>query len=174
MTAHDLLSRQLGVEWKVVPKTVDELESFTCPMYGHPRDTSVNEVRGKLLKKMVGEDHSLNSKSKVDLVRLPPCQDSLIPHIQRVNHRVACYKRAVDSLWECPRPYDEGQGWQKTEDGMLEPIWSIGPILPESLIDLLDDDGNQADCNQDTDVEDVDIELEYNEDVGFMDIIDDR
>ena len=33
--------------------------------------------------------------------------------------------------------YDNGQQWVKTEEGFLEPVWSCGPILPPSLIDLI-------------------------------------
>ena len=59
-------------------------------MYGKPRESSVNVVRGKLLKDMVGEDVTLSSKSNVDMVRLPRSMSSmsLIPHIRRVNHHV--------------------------------------------------------------------------------------
>uniref|UniRef100_UPI00358FFE05 uncharacterized protein n=3 Tax=Myxine glutinosa TaxID=7769 RepID=UPI00358FFE05 len=75
-------------------------------------------------------------KSKVDLARLPPCQSALKPHIQRVNHRVALYKRADQPIIEKPKPYEE-QGWIRTDEGLLKPMWSSGPILPTSLVDLL-------------------------------------
>ena len=91
-----------------------------------------------MLKKMVGEDTKLSTKSDVDLARLPPCQDSLIPHIQHVNYRMACYKRAHQPIFSRPKPYDAGQGWEKTGQGILEPVWSCGPILPSSLTDLLE------------------------------------
>ena len=42
-------------------------------MYGHNHESSVNAVRAKLLRKMVGENETLISKSKVDLARFPPC-----------------------------------------------------------------------------------------------------
>ena len=86
---------------------------------------------------MVGGDDKLTTKSKVDLARLPPCYSALKPHIQHVNHRVALYKRADEAIVEKPKPYDEGQGWLKTE-GVLKPVWSCGPVLPTSLVDLLD------------------------------------
>ena len=34
--------------------------------------------------------------------------------------------------------YDDGQGWIRTEDGVLEPVWSCGAALPNSLVDFLD------------------------------------
>ena len=75
---------------------------------------TVDVVRTKLLRKMVGEDDNLTSRSKVDLARLPPCQSALKPHIQRVNHRAALYKRANEAILEKPNPYDDGQGWVNT------------------------------------------------------------
>jgi hypothetical protein len=91
-----------------------------------------------MLKKMVGEEEKLTTKSKVELSRLPPSRDNLVPHINRVNHRLAYYKRAEKPIFWHPKPNDPNQGWDKTEDGILEPVWSSGPILPPSLIDLID------------------------------------
>ena len=39
---------------------------------------------------------------------------------------------------EKPNPYDDGQGWIKTEDGVLETVWSCDAALPNSLVDLMD------------------------------------
>ena len=146
-------SRQLGEEWTVKPEVQQQLEQFTCIMYGEARESLVNRVRAKMLKKLVGEETKLTIKSKVDLARLPPCQDSLIPHIQRVNYRVACYKRAHQPIFSRPKPYDAGQGWEKTGRGFLEPVWTRGPILPSSLTDLLE--------TVDTDDEEDLVEEEY-------------
>ena len=87
---------------------------------------------------MKGDDERLTTKSRVDLSRLPPCRDSLSAHIHSVNHRLALYKRADEPLIEKPNPFDESQGWEKTDDGMIEPIWFYGPVLPPTLIDLLE------------------------------------
>ena len=118
-------------------------------MYGYPRDTSVNLVRTKMLKKMVGEDNDLTKDSKVDLSKLPPCRNSLIPHIHRVNHRVCNYKRANIPIFEKPKPSDPNQGWMTNESGMLEPQWTIGPCLPQSLIDLMDKIPDEKDDGED-------------------------
>ncbi|KAI9541765.1 hypothetical protein NQZ68_027129 [Dissostichus eleginoides] len=69
---------QLGDNWNVKPEVLKQLEQFTCLIYGESRESSVDAVRAKLLRKMVG--------SKVDLARLPPCYDALKPHVQRLNH----------------------------------------------------------------------------------------
>ena len=115
-----------------------DVEAFTCLMYGQAQETSVDVVRGKMLKKMVGEDESLTTKSKVNLARLPPCNNNLVPHVGRVNYRLAIYKHANQPCFWRPEPYDNGQQRVKTEEGFLEPVWSCGPILPPSLIDLIE------------------------------------
>lgn len=99
---------------------------------------SVDAVRAKMLRKMVGADKVLDSKSKVDLERLPHPKVCLIPHVQRANFRVACYKRADQPIFERPKPYDQGMGWEKmVDEGVLEPVWTVGPILPSSLVEVL-------------------------------------
>ena len=149
----------LGDEWTVDEETHRMIETFTCIMYGYPKETSVNQVRCKMLKKMVGKDNLLTNKSKIDLSRLPPCQDALLPHVRRVNYRVASYKRANVPMFESPRPWDENQGWCRT-DGVLEPLWSVGPILPESLVDIL----GSGDLNDDDNEEyEMDVEVDDNE-----------
>jgi len=126
-------------------------------MYGQARETSVNTVRVNMLKKMVGEDEILHSKSKIDLARIPPCLDYLIPHSQRCNHRLACHKRATQSIVEKPKPYDTYQGWCKVEGGSLESVWTKGPVLPLTLIDLLDsgDWDDEDDEDESIDYEDI-------------------
>ena len=136
-TIYDYFFRKLGDEWEVPDDVVKMIEAFTCCIYGYERDTSINHVRYKMLKKMVGEDEELTTTSSVDLNKLPPCRDNLIPHIQRCNHRLAHYKRAMNPRYEYPKPHDSNQGWHKPE-GMLEPIWTIGEVLPQSLIDLVE------------------------------------
>ena len=68
---------------------------------------------------------------------------ALKPHLQRVNHRVAIYKHADESILEKPNPYDDGQGWIRTEDGVLELVWSCDAALPNLLVDLLDTGGHE-------------------------------
>ena len=123
---------------------MDELEAFTCLMYGHAREKSVNAVRSIMLNKMVGENEELTTKYKLDLSRLPPCRDSLAPHIGRVNYRLANYKRAHQATFWRPNPYDPDQGLEKTAEGILELMWSCGPVLPTSIVDLLEKTAEEA------------------------------
>lgn len=133
-------------------------------MYGYSRETSVNVVRSKMLKKMVGEDNDLTKNSKVDLSRLPPCHDSLMSHIYRVNHRLACYKRANVPMFNKPKPDDENQGWCRNETGMLEPLWTTGSILPQSLVDLVDGTNDDDDDEEDVEMEPEDYETDDEDD----------
>ena len=87
---------------------------------------------------MVGEKEQITLDSKVDLEKLPPCRDSLIPHAKRVNYRLAHHKRAKNPIFWGPNP-QENHGWILNEEGLLEPEWSEGPILPQSLIDVAEE-----------------------------------
>ena len=92
-------------------------------------------LRAKPLRKIEGEDEKLTSGRPGSL---SPCDPALKPHRHRVNYRVTLYKRADESILEKPNPYDDGQGWIRTEDGVLEPVWSCDAALPNSVVDLLD------------------------------------
>lgn len=53
----------------------------------------------------------------------------------------------------------------RTDEGALEPVWSCGPVLPTSLVDLLDTDDSTG--------SEEDEELDYeDEDVNFDELID--
>ena len=129
---------QLGDCWNVKPEVLRQLKQLTCLMYGQSRESSVDVVRAKLLRKLVEKHKKLTSKSKVELAHLPPSHSALKPHIQCMNHRVALYKRADEPILEKPKPYDEGQGWMRTDEGVLKPVWSCGPVPPTLLVNLLD------------------------------------
>jgi hypothetical protein len=57
MVSNELLSD--CEDGKVKPEVTDEVEAFTCLMYGQPRETSVETVCAKMLTKMDGEDGKL-------------------------------------------------------------------------------------------------------------------
>ena len=107
---------------------------------------------------MVGENEKLTSKSKVDLARLPPCKSALKPHVNHVNHRMCLYKRADIPILEKLKPYDQGQGWMRTNEGVLEPLQSSVRVLPESLVDLMGPVEEQLDGEQKED--DYDLEFD--------------
>ena len=102
---------QLGEEWNLKFHVLKQLEEFTCLIYGQNRESSMDGMRAKHLRKIVGEDEKLTYKSKIDLARLPSCHSILKPHLQRVNHRVALYNHADESILEKPNSYDKDWGW---------------------------------------------------------------
>ena len=69
-----------------------------------------------MIKIMVGYDLTLTSNSKIDLARLPPCFRNLLPQINRVNHRLAFYKRVNEPFIEATNPYEDKQGLLKTQN----------------------------------------------------------
>ena len=141
---------QGAIIWGAIIRGAIFLES-NCPRT--VRETSVNAVRTKMLKNMVGEDEASSARSKVDLSCLESCRDSLFTHIQRSNYHLACYKRAASPMFERLKPFED-QGWKMSEEGYTEPLWSKGPVLPTTLVDILD-------CA------DIDAEVEDIEDILF-------
>ena len=113
--------QRLGDSWVLEEDIIKKLEHFTSVMYGKCRESSVDAIRLKMLRKMFGEGERQTSKSKIGLSRLPPRYSALKPHIQRVNHRVALYKRAAQASIKKPKPFEQDQGWTITDDGILEP-----------------------------------------------------
>ena len=154
------ISRKLGDEWSVDEGVVNDTEAFTCLMYGQTREKSINAVRSIMLKKMVGEDELLTTKSQVDLSRLPPYRDSLVRHISRVIHYVEIFKRTDKPVYRCPNSFGPGQGWERNEAGILEPVLSCGPILPLSLINLL---SKTVEEMEEAGTEEQEQEIDYDE-----------
>ncbi len=66
---------------------------------------------------------------------------------------------AHQALWS------SGQGWEKTTEGILEPVWSCGPILPPSLIDLLETTVDELEEGEEGEIE---------EDIGYDEIFSDE
>ena len=143
-------------------------------MYGEMRETLVNIVRAKMMHKMVGRNDKLTSKSKVDLARLSPCLNSLKPHIESVNYRVACLKEAHMPIFDMPKPDEEGKGWMKNDAGALEPIWSYGDVLPPSLVDFIEDDGEEDDEEEEDDEDLVEEYYNIDEILEYLDDEDDE
>ena len=67
----------------------------------------------------------------VDLGQLPPCQKALHQHIRRANYQVGIWKAAHVPQPRIPQATD-GHGWT-TIDDKLQPLWFLGPIIPEDV-----------------------------------------
>lgn len=53
------------------------------------------------------------------------------------------------------------QGWERNEEGVLEPIWTAGPIMPTSLVDIL---AKETDSEEEEEEQDETIEADINDD----------
>ena len=92
-----------------------------------------------MVRNMVGDWDTITTSSNVDLSKLPPppCRRSLVPHIKRVNYRVAQWKRSDVNMLQVPAPTDHE--WTLSED-ILDPVWSQGAVRPSNVADILDSD----------------------------------
>jgi len=107
-------------------------------------------VRTVKIEKMTGGNtQDLKSVKKVDLGKCPPCRRSLNPHSRRANYRVAQWKRSHIVSPDIPLPSPQ-HGWV-WENGLLEPVWSDGPVLPESLYDIVTSTTNELTEDSDSD-----------------------
>ena len=88
-------------------------------------------------------------------------------------YRVSFYKKTHIPIIEHPKPYDEDQDWVSGEANIIEPLWTKGSILPQSMIDLLDtnrsneeeaDDEINLDVSSDDEIEDHDNDDDETED----------
>ncbi|KAL2092842.1 hypothetical protein ACEWY4_012640 [Coilia grayii] len=76
---------KLGDNWTVSEDLIDDLEAFTCAMYGD------NTTAGKVDALRLNRINKLCTKQgksipvNVDMSSLPPCRKSLTQHIRRVN-----------------------------------------------------------------------------------------
>ena len=120
---------------------------------------------------MKGKSDKLIKSTNIDLSRIPPCLRCLHPHIKRVNYRLAQWKQAHIPFVELPDPTEHG--WETSESGILEPEWSDGPILPESLMDIIDTDkqspieNEDYDCDDELDDDNDDIDEQDNNNTEF-------
>ena len=94
---------------------------------------------GKWWEMMHSYHQSLRSTSPFFLQ-----SETTLFNIWRVNHRLATYKRADISIFGISKPHKDELGWEKTDDGSLEPLWSCGPILPTCLVDLIQDTARET------------------------------
>ena len=155
----------LGESWSIPDELFTGAEEFTCVLYGKPRFQSVNELRYHLLKAKCGNKDGIDYTKNVDIGTFPPCKDSLTEHVRRVNYQVAIWKQALLAQPEIPDPSDN-HGWIWKEN-ILEPKWTSGNILPQQIVDVLDEQIHPDDDDDDDDDGDSDFE-------GYIDNLDDE
>ena len=125
---------KLGNSWTVSEDLMDELDAFTCAIYGRQNVKHVDELRYFKLNELGSRDQQVNPTKNVDLASVAPCRKSLEQHIRRVNYQVGIWKHSHLPDPDIPAP-TENHGWHSV-DGKLEPLWFNGEALPKSVIDI--------------------------------------
>lgn len=150
----------LGQSWIISDDELEALEYFTCAVYGRTKQASmVNDLRLIHINEICAKENSQIPSSNVDMGSLPPCKRSLKQHIQRVNYQVGIWRRAHIPNPTIPKA-SPAHGW-KMEDGILQPIWYEGEILPKELVDIVQDTQDDSDSNTESDVDEfLDVEQE--------------
>jgi len=146
----------LGDSWNgPIDSVLEVIEVFVCAMYGNTRVKTVNELRYVIMQRKCGGEKGLTKSSAFDLSSLPPCHNVLMQHTKRANYQVAIWKRAHVAQPSVPMP-TEGHGWT-VKDGVMQPLWTDKDVLPEELVDILEETIQEA---EDDSEEDDEVEIE--------------
>ena len=89
----DILARK-GDTWNVPRDLMDDLDKFTCTLYGKSRVQHVDVLRVLKINERYGKDNELSHSSIFDLATLPPCRRNLEQNIKRVSYQIGIWKRA--------------------------------------------------------------------------------
>lgn len=121
---------ELGNEWSLSQKLMENLEAVTCLIYAANTTLAhVNDLRYNLFCARRGE---------IESHQLPPSRDCLKQHAQRANYQAAIWRRCLQQTPCIPNPV--GHGWKmENVDGREQLVikWMDGQPVPEAVLDLL-------------------------------------
>ena len=146
--------QDVGEEEDIPSKTRDNLEKFTCKMYGSGI-SEINKLRFLKAKERfhIKGTRLFSAKENADLSLLPPCSSSLCLHIDRVNYQTLVWKQSLNAYPELPSP--DQHGW-KIVEGQL--VINLGEdMFPTELEEVLiedDEDSVSEDEELSTDLSD--------------------
>ena len=155
---------KLGESWDVPDDIIDQLNAFTCAIYGRAHTNNVDSVRPARISGLVTDDQPKN----VYMASLPPCKKTLVQHIKRVNFQVAIWKQAHIPEPRQPLP-TVGHGWVLCGQ-CLEPLWYDGLPVPQVLADIAEStdgaesDGTESDEESDNEDDFMNLESDSGED----------
>ena len=155
---------KLGESWHMDAFLLDDVEAFTCAMYGRSNFTNVDDLRFYMLKEKC-QNETISPNTNIDLSAIPPCRKSLKQHARRANFQIGIWKRA-----HAPDPYipdaSSGHGWHLC-NGTLQPLWTEEEeelTLPDSVInDII----AETDAAENTESNVPDNENDSNDDTDF-------
>ena len=133
----------LGRSPEISDSTFEQLERFTCLLYGSSTTSDINVLQfDRFLARFTSKPGMLlSSYNGVDMSLLPPCKDALRMHIRCANYQALIWYQADQTVQNLP-PAD-GHGWCTT-DGKLEIKWTEGDMLPQELVDIMLDEPEQS------------------------------
>jgi len=129
--------------WTGLPSCTQltQMEYFVCCMYGQLQFTETSKVRSAIFESRYGvklpQSLSATKSCGIDLSLLPPCQAALRKHCMRANYQTLIWRQAHIAYPTLPSP--DGHGWVKDADGNLHIDWIEGDMIPQTLVDILED-----------------------------------
>ena len=95
----------------------------------------------------------------MDMGTLPPYRKCQIQHVRRINYQLSIWKNSHIAQPSIPVP-SERHGTTRV-NGVLEPLWIEGQVLPQRLADILmdtiDDDSTEKEEEEDDDEKIYDV-----------------
>ena len=144
---HPILGK-LGNSWGVSEELLEEMEIFTCSLYGGtPNVTKVNDLRLSRINKLCTKE-GRSTPSSVDMSTLPPCRRSLKQHILRANYQIAIWKRANIAKPRIPSVARD-HGWVMTKNG-VKPLWYEGECQPQHLEDISEEPNTDTESDEES------------------------
>ena len=134
-------------------------------MNGQVRCKNIKRLHYTFLKKRCGnrKESSVKKMNNIKVSNFPPCKDNLKEHVKHANFSAGVVHNASVRHPELPLPQD-GHGWV-CSDGVLEPKWLSGPVLPEQLADILEEtEVDSEDDSEDNTDEDEDVNFKTDSD----------
>ena len=126
---------EFGDSWVLSEEIKANLELFVCKLFSSKK-ASVNEVRLEMFTKK----HTAQNKV-IDLSNLPPCQSSLLLHMERANFVAAMWKLSIHAHVECPEIAHHG--WNT--DGSIR--W-VEETFPDDIVELILDEDSDGETDQ--------------------------
>ena len=154
--------RRIGEERQCSELLINDMEAFTCPIYGGTKYNSINKPQyDTFLRKYHSSNtgNVLNVSDGADMSLLPPCRSALEMHIRKMNYQVFVWVHAQENHPDLPAIQDSG--WKVNGD-QIEYEWTKGNlIVPEQLVVILCNQiaADEDDDHQDDNTVDEGIEL---------------
>ena len=163
----------LGDTWDVSDDDINDLESFTCAIYGRASKVSkVDDLRYIRINEICTKENNNVPIGTVDMATLLPCRRSLTQHIRRVNHQVGIWKRAHIAKPSIPKA-SQGHGWEEN-GGHMEPVWYEGDALPQDLVDIAQRESDAVNSDDNDSDSECHGEIEYGFDNDYQESEDDE